>query len=200
MTREGVVAGLSGVFFGLLIGWILGASSGPRAVPGAAPQAAAAAPAPATGAQAAPPLDVARATELERRARSEPGNANLRIELGNLYMDARRYDLAIPWYESALQINPRDVNVSTDLAVCYYSTNQIDRALTQIDRSLAIDPGHVKTLFNQGVIRAWGREDLAGAITSWERVVALDPEGEDGRRARSAIDTLKTHPPVAGGS
>ena len=200
MSREAIVAGLSGIFFGLLIGWILGAQTGTRpaaAIAGGAGQPAAA---PASGGAAAPPLNVARATELERRAKAEPGNADIRVELGNVYMDAKRFDLAIPWYEGALQINPRDVNASTDLAVCYYNTNQVDRALAQIDKSLAIDPGHVKTLFNQGVIRAWGREDLTGAIASWERVVALDPNGEDGRRAKAAIDTLKSHPPVAGGS
>lgn len=201
MSREAIVAGLSGILFGLLIGWILGAQTGTRpaaAIGGGAGQTAAA---PAAGGEAAaPPLNVARVTELERRAKAEPGNADIRVELGNLYMDARRYDLAMPWYEGALQIDPRNVNASTDLAVCYYNTNQVDRALAQIDKSLAVDPQHVKTLFNQGVIRAWGREDLAGAITSWERVVALDPNGEDGRRAKAAIDTLKSHPPVAGGS
>jgi tetratricopeptide (TPR) repeat protein len=200
MSREAIVASLSGIFFGLLIGWILGAQTGTRPAPAMAGSAGQAGAAPSSGGAEAPALDVARATELERRAKAEPGNANIRIELANVYMDAKRFDLAIPWYEAALQINPRDVNVSTDLAVCYYSTNQVDRAIAQIDKSLAIDPAHVKTLFNQGVIRAWGREDLAGAIASWERVVALDPNGEDGRRARAAIDTLKSHPPVAGGS
>jgi tetratricopeptide (TPR) repeat protein len=200
MSREAIVAGLSGIFFGLLVGWILGAQSGRNPVPattGTPAQTGAAAPG---GGQAAPALDVARVAELERRAKADSGDAGVRVELGNLYMDARRFDLAIPWYEGALKINPRDVNVSTDLAVCYYSANQVDRALAQIDASLAIDPAHVKTLFNQGVIRAWGREDLAGAIASWERVVALDPNGEQGRRAKAAIDTLRSHPPVAGGS
>jgi cytochrome c-type biogenesis protein CcmH/NrfG len=199
MSREAIVAGLSGIFFGVLVGWILGAQSGTRPAAGVmAPASQAQSQAP--GAQDAPPLDVARITELERRAKAEPGNANVRVDLANVYMDAKRFDLAIPWYEAALQINPRDVNVSTDLAVCYYSTNQVDRALAQIDKSLAIDPNHVKTIFNQGVIRAWGREDLTGAVESWERVVALDPNGEDGRRAKAAIDTLKSHPPVAAGS
>lgn len=199
MSREAIVAGLSGIFFGVLVGWILGAQSGTRPAAGVMPPAAQAQ-SQAPGAQDAPPLDVARVSELERRAKAEPGNANVRVDLANAYMDAKRFDLAIPWYEAALQINPRDVNVSTDLAVCYYSTNQVDRALAQIDKSLAIDSNHVKTIFNQGVIRAWGREDLAGAVESWERVVALDPNGEDGRRAKAAIDTLKSHPPVAAGS
>ena len=200
MSREAIVAGLSGIFFGLLIGWILGAQTGTRPAAAIGDGGGQTAAAPAAGGPAPPPLNVARVTELERRAKAEPGNADIRVELGNLYMDARRYDLAIPWYEGALQITPRDVNASTDLAVCYYNTNQIDRALAQIDKSLAVDPQHVKTLFNQGVIRAWGREDLTGAIASWERVVALDPNGDDGRRAKAAIDTLKSHPPVAGGS
>lgn len=200
MSREAIVAGLSGIFFGVLVGWILGAQSGARPVPAIAGSAAQAGSAPSAGGPPAPALDVARVTELERRAKADPGNANIRVELGDVYMDARRFDLAIPWYEGALQINPRDINASTDLAVCYYSTNQIDRALAQIDKSLAIDPAHVKTLFNQGVIRAWGREDLTGAIASWERVVALDPNGEEGRRAKAAIETLRSHPPVAGGS
>ena len=200
MSREAMVAGLSGVFFGLLVGWILGAQSGgPRVISGAvAPPGQSSTP--SMGNEAAPALDVARVTDLERRAKADPANANLRVELGNLYMDAKRFDLAIPWYEGALQINPRDINVSTDLAVCYYSTKQVDRALAQIDKSLAIDPTHVKTLFNQGVIRAWGREDLAGAIASWERVVALDPNSDDGRRAKAAIDTLRSHPTAAAGS
>ena len=196
MTRDALVVGISGTLFGLIVGWILGSQmTAPPPAPAAAVTASAGAPE-----QAPPPLDVERAADLERRAKAQPADAGARVELANLYYDARRFDLAIPWYEAALALDAKNVNASTDLAISYYYTNQIDRALAQIDKSLAIDPGHVKTLFNQGVIRAWGREDLTGAIASWERVVALDPNGEDGRRAKAAIDTLKSHPPVAGGS
>jgi preprotein translocase subunit SecA len=73
--------------------------------------------------------------------------------------------------EASLKINPRNVTVSTDLAVCYYNTNQTDKALTQIDHSLSVDPRHAKTLLNQGIIRAFGKSDLKGATQSWQQVV-----------------------------
>jgi hypothetical protein len=35
--------------------------------------------------------------------------------------------------------------------------------LKQFDHSLSIDPKHVKTLLNVGIVRAFGKQDLAGA-------------------------------------
>ena len=139
-----------------------------------------------------PALDSARITRLEQQAAAEPDNASVRTELGNLYFDAERPDLAIPWYEAAARLNPSDVNVSTDLAVSYYYTNQPDRALEQIDQSLSIDPSHLKTLLNQGIIRAFGKQDLAGAAESWERVVAIAPNSPEGQRAQQGLNGLRT--------
>src|SRR5262245_24666148 len=130
MKQESVAFLVAGTCFGVLIGWIVGSQQA-RPLPAAAtaqPAAHAAAPA-----QAAPSLDVARVTQLEAQARSEPANASVREELGNAYFDAERYDQAATWYEGALKLDPKNVNVSTDLAVAYYSTNQVDRAITQLD-------------------------------------------------------------------
>lgn len=190
MSRDALVFGLSGTFFGLIVGWILGGQgAGPRpvATPAAVQQAA--------PADAAPALDIQRATELERLAAAQPTDRPVRIELANLYYDAERYDLAIPWYQAALTLDDRDVNVSTDLAVCFYMTNQVDRALAQLDHSLSVDPAHAKTLLNQGIIRAFGAQDLDGAAESWERVLAVAPESEEGDRARQALESLRSaHP------
>lgn len=191
MTRESVVFGVSGTLFGLLVGWIIGSQQGgrPVATAPAAAQAGAATP----GAQPAPPpLDLQRASALEAEAKARPSDAAVRAQLGNLYFDAERFDLAIPWYEASLKINPKDISVSTDLAVCYYYTNDADRALTQIDRSLAIDPKHAKTLLNQGIIRAFGKQDLAGALVSWEKVLEVAPNSPEAQRAKQGIDGLNS--------
>ncbi len=55
------------------------------------------------------------------------------------------------------------MNVSTDLGVCYYYTNQPDKALEQFDHSLKLDPKHAKTLLNVGIVKAFGKQDLDGA-------------------------------------
>jgi cytochrome c-type biogenesis protein CcmH/NrfG len=92
------------------------------------------------------------------------------------------------------------VDVSTDLGVSYYYANQADRALAQFDRSLAIDPRHTKTMLNIGVVRAFGKQDLAGAAKIWQQVVDLAPESAEGRAARRMIEAVRTAHPETGGA
>ncbi len=198
MTREAVIFGISGTMFGLLAGWIIGSQQARPALTSAAPAAAQTAAAAPEQPAAPPPIDLNRASALEQQAKSTPNDAAVRAELGNLYFDAQRFDLAIPWYEATLKLNPKDVNVSTDLAVCYHYAGDADRALKQIDVSLAIDPRHAKTLLNQGIIRAFGKQDLAGALESWEKVVKFAPNSPEAARAQQGIDGLKSgHTPGA---
>jgi tetratricopeptide (TPR) repeat protein len=131
-------------------------------------------------------------TALQRQAAAEPVNAKVRIEVGNSYFDAERFEQAIVWYEAALKLDNATVDVSTDLATAYYHLNQVDRALIQLDLALAIDAKHRKALLNQGIIRAFGKNDLAGAAQSWQRLVAIAPTSEEGRRAKQGLDALKT--------
>ena len=199
MSRESLFFAISGIFFGLMVGWMIG-SQRPAVGPAPAP-AAAAAPAPATG--QAPrgqsrALDEARATTLAGRAAAEPQNAAVRIELGNVYFDADRFDDAIRWYEDALRLDPRNPDVSTDLGIAFYYTNQADRALAQFDHSLSIDPVHTKTLLNQGIVLAFAKQDLDAAAKSWERVVELAPDSPEGQAARRALDGLRSAHPAAG--
>jgi len=191
MTRDAVIFGISGTMFGLLAGWIIGSQQA-RPLPGpvATQQAGASTAGPAQA--PAPALDLNRASALEAEAKARPSDPAVREQLGNLYFDAERFDLAIPWYEAAFKLNPRDINVSTDLAVCYYYANNADKALKQIDVSLALDAKHAKTLLNQGIIRAFGKQDLDGALKSWERVLEVAPDSPEAVRARQGIDGLKS--------
>lgn len=199
MSKESLVFALSGTFFGLIVGWIIGTQqAGPaRPITQVAQQAAPASSAPAAQGQQsqAAVLDEEKARTLVAAAESRPNDEAVRAELGNMYFDAERYTDAIKWYEQAFAINPKDPNVSTDLGVSYYYSNQPDRALAQFEKSLAIDPKHTKTLLNQGIVRAFGKQDLESASKSWEQVIALSPDSPEGRAARQALDSMKSaHP------
>jgi cytochrome c-type biogenesis protein CcmH/NrfG len=187
--------GVAGIFFGLIIGWIIGSQQ--SAAPGLpAPQAALATSPPA---QTAAPLDEARAAELRTTAERNPSDAATRVQLGNMYFDAERFEDAARWYEDALKIEPRNVNASTDLGITYYYRNQPDRALAQFERSLAVDPKHSKTLLNIGIVRAFGKQDLEGAAKAWQRVLEVAPDSPEGRAAKQALDGLRNaHPDVSG--
>jgi cytochrome c-type biogenesis protein CcmH/NrfG len=188
MKKDSLAFALSGTFFGLLVGWIIGSQHGQPPVPVAPPTTQSEA---APGGATPAPFDAARAADLERQATARPTDAAVRAMLGNLYFDGERYDQAVTWYEASLKLDPNAVEVSTDLAVAYYYTQQADRALAQLDHSLELDPAHLKTLLNQGIIRAFGKQDLKGAAESWQRVVAIAPTSEEGRRAQQGLDGLR---------
>jgi len=189
MSKESLAFAVSGTLFGFLVGWMVG-SQATRQLPSPAPPPVQASTQQQQQTPQAPPLDAQRAADLERQANTQPANAAVRLELGNLYFDAERFDQAIPWYESALKLASNDVNASTDLAVCYYYTNQIDRALTQLDRSLKIDPKHAKSLLNRGIVLAFGKNDLDGARRSWEQVIAMAPGSPEALRAQQGLDGI----------
>src|SRR5712671_270252 len=196
MKSDSVAFGVAGIAFGLIAGWIIGTEQARPAPP--SPAQAASAPAPAASNTRAAIVDEAKVSALKSVAQKEAANAKPRVELGNLYFDAERYDDAIMWYEQAVKLQPNDENLSTDLGVCYYYTNQPDKALARFDASLKINPKHVKTLLNVGIVRAFGKQDLAGATKAWEQVIALDPNSVEAQAAKRALDTLKSAHGAAG--
>jgi cytochrome c-type biogenesis protein CcmH/NrfG len=198
MKNESIAYGIAGVAFGLIAGWIIGTQQ-PSSRTAAPVAQTAAAPAQNAPSQRAAILDEAKVAALKSVAENQPTNAQPRVELANLYFDAERYDDAIAWYQGALKLTPNDVNVSTDLGVCYYYTNQPDKALLQLSHSLSIDPKHTKTLLNIGIVKAFGKQDLEGATAAWQQVVALGPDTPEGQAAKRALDTLKSAHGATGG-
>jgi tetratricopeptide (TPR) repeat protein len=101
----------------------------------------------------------------------------------------------------ALELDPTNPDVSTDLGVSYYYQNQPDKALAQFKHSLEIDPKHSKTMLNQGIVLAFGKQDLEGAAKSWQQVVDLTPTSPEGQAAKRALDSLKgAHPNLNAGT
>ena len=196
MKSDAIAFGIAGIAFGLIAGWIIGSQQATTGRAPAQPAAAVSSSAPAA-APAAAALDENKVNAFKSVAEREPTNPNPRVELGNIYFDAERYDDAIKWYGDALKLNPKDVNVSTDLGVSYYYTNQPDKALAQFDQSLKIDPKHAKTILNVGIVKAFGKQDLEGAQQAWQQVIAIAPDSPEGQAAKRALDSLQSAHPQA---
>lgn len=203
MKSEGIAYGIAGIAFGLIAGWVIGAQKIP-ALSSPPPPAAVQQQAAPSGPPAPPPpqpLDEAKAAALKETANQQPKDAKSRVDLGNLYFDAQRYNDAIAWYGEALKLTPKDVNVSTDLGLSYWYTSQTDKALAQFDESLKIDPNHPKTLMNVGVVKAMGKQDLAGAEEAWKKLVEVAPNSPEAESARRVLESLKNaHPAGAPGA
>ena len=200
MKSDAIAFGIAGILFGLIAGWIIGSQQGVARAP-AAPAVASAPQGGGSATTRAAVLDETQVNALKAVAEREVSNATPRVQLGNLYFDAERYDEAIKWYADAIKLSPNDVDVSTDLGVSYYYSNQPDKALAQFDHSLSLDPKHGKTLLNVGIVKAFAKQDLAGAAKAWQEVMRLAPDSPEGQAAKRALDSLQSaHPPTTPGS
>jgi cytochrome c-type biogenesis protein CcmH/NrfG len=200
MKSESIVFAVAGMCFGIILGWVIGTQQAgkrggtPVQLQQAAP-AAAAAPAPA-GEQAAggthtpPPLDEGKVQSLQTIIKSDPKNVTAYVQLANAYFDAERYPDAIKWYEQGLKLDSKNPDASTDLGVSYYYSGRTDDALKQFEYSLKLNPRHAKTLFNKGIVLAFGKRDLQGATEAWKQVVQLAPGTPEAQAAQQGLQGI----------
>lgn len=186
-TATQVFLAVSIGFFGVAVGYVL-ASRQPLASPSAA-----VAPAPATPVTPADAPrngigDEAQVTAYRNILAADPENTAAAIQLGNLLYDAGRYGDAVPYYRQALVRDMKNVNVSTDLGTALFYSGNPDEALKQYEVSLTIEPRHEPTLFNIGIVRLEGKNDVVGAIDAWRRLIAGSPTSEHASKARQRLD------------
>ena len=83
----------------------------------------------------------------DREAQSGSEESELLASIGNIYYDAQQYPIAVDYYGRALQINPSDAAVRTDMATAYWYLGNADTAITSsIRRSLMRQP--IRTRFS----------------------------------------------------
>ena len=210
MRSESIVFAIAGMCFGVILGWVIGTQQASRRSATQAqlqPSATAAAPAESGTAPQGAPASRRRSTRASVQSlmtiiKSDPKNAGAHLQLANTYFDAERYSDAIKWYEEALKLDPKNADASTDLGVSYYYSGRTDDALKQFEFSLKINPKHAKTLFNKGIVLAFGKRDLQGATDAWQQVVQLAPghPRSAGRPAGTAGNCRRARPRASTGA
>ncbi len=176
------------LLLGLAVGYVVfgGQRSG---VPVTAPVAIA--PAAAGGPQAGL-MDEQQAQALRNILARDPTNVQANTQLGNLLYDAGRFAEAVGPYSRAFADDPRNLNVSTDLGTALWYAGKPDEAIAQFGKSLALDPTHPQTLYNLGIVRRDGKNDPAGAIQAWEKLLAANPTYANRDEVQRALEQLRS--------
>lgn len=97
------------------------------------------------------------------------------ISLGNANMMISRFDSAQDLYTRALAINPKDLDVRTNLAIAYKYGGKPDQAFVELNKNLEYDPKHDPTMYNLGFLYYYDKKDTAAALDVWKRWLALYP-------------------------
>jgi Tfp pilus assembly protein PilF len=117
-----------------------------------------------------------RAVPLLEKLKSDPQNPQLENQIGLIYQSAHQFKQAAGYFEKSLRQDPRNIGVRADYASCLYYTGDVDGALAQLNQSLTYDPKHAGTLLNIGIIRWKGKNDVDGAVASWEKLLRYHPD------------------------
>jgi cytochrome c-type biogenesis protein CcmH/NrfG len=116
-----------------------------------------------------------KAEPLLAKMRTNPNDASVVIQIGNIYRSAHQFKDASDYYAKALQLDPRNVAIRTELSSCLYYAGDIDGALAQLHRALETDPKDSNSLFNLGMIEWREKKDAAGALAAWNQLLKLNP-------------------------
>lgn len=101
-------------------------------------------------------------------------------------------------YRKALELNPDNLDIRTDMAVAYlYDPENSMLAIQETMKVLEADSNHVQANFNRGIM-LWQINRLDEAADQFEKVVRLvdDPDDAVSQRASEALLTLRTESAV----
>jgi cytochrome c-type biogenesis protein CcmH/NrfG len=134
-----------------------------------------------------------QAAPLLEQLKTEPGNAELMAKIGNIYYDTQQYPTAIDLYHRALDLQPANVGVRTDLATAIWYTGDADTSIAEFNKALSYEPTKANTLFNLGVVKWQGKMDINGAVAAWQKLLETNPNYENKSKVLEMIEQAKKH-------
>ncbi len=129
---------------------------------------------------------------LEQAAQLAPRDAELRAQLGRLWMERREFPSAEHELIEALRLDPKLTDAVRDLAAAYYLGEKYEAALRVQDELARRETPNAGWWFIRGVCYD-KLHQLPEAIAAYEKFLALDEGRSDkqGFQARQRIRTLK---------
>jgi len=124
-----------------------------------------------------------KAAPLLEKLKGDPNNSDLLIQVGNIYKATHQFKEAAGYYDKALQVEPKNVAIRTEMASCLYYNGDVDAALSQLQQSLHYDPKDANSLFNLGMIKWQGKQDSKGALVAWQELLKSNPQLSADRKA-----------------
>ena len=122
---------------------------------------------------------------------NEPGNRNAWVQLGHNYFDSDQPMLAIEAYDKALALDANDPNVLTDQGVMFRRVGWADKAIENFTEANKLNPRHVQSLFNLGIVYRDDIGDKDKAAEAWNRYLAVTPTGKGADQIRTMLDHMK---------
>jgi cytochrome c-type biogenesis protein CcmH/NrfG len=131
-----------------------------------------------------------RIAAAEALVQKDPKNVQAWVQLGNDYFDTHQAQKSVDAYAKALALKPNDPDVLTDQGVMYRELGKYDQAVANFEKASKLNPSHVQSLFNAGIVYAYDLKQPQKAAPYWNRVIQLAPGSPQAVQARQHLETL----------
>jgi cytochrome c-type biogenesis protein CcmH/NrfG len=135
-----------------------------------------------------------RLADLENKAKENPGDASVLMDLAQAYFYAGNPEQATKAYEQVLSLDPNNSEARYDMATIYYYSSKYDLAVAQLQELLKNNPDNQSAHYFYGIVLGTGLKDYQGGITELEKFIELAKEGSDVEKARQNINEWKAAP------
>ena len=125
-----------------------------------------------------------KARPLLDQLNSEPRNAGLFVQVGNIYKATHQFKEAAENYGKSLEIDPTNTAARVEMASCLYYSGDATRALDQLQVALKNDPHNANALFNVGMIKWQTQHDAKGAVSAWQELLKMNPDLDANKKAQ----------------
>lgn len=132
-----------------------------------------------------------RIAELEKVVAADPKNLQAWTMLANEYYDTDQPQKAIDAYGKALELGPNNPNLLTDQGVMYKRVGQYDKSLANFEMAQRIDPKHLQSLYNIGIVYAEDLKQPDKALQAWTHYLELDSTSPAAQQVKRMIGQLK---------
>ena len=124
----------------------------------------------------------------------DPGNVKGWVALGDEYFDSQQREKAVQAYGKALELEPNNPDVLTDQAIMYRELGSFDKAIANFRKANTIDPKHLPSLLDLGVLYAQDLRDQDKALKTWNHLIQIAPMSPQAMKAQAYIEQLRQIP------
>jgi tetratricopeptide (TPR) repeat protein len=98
------------------------------------------------------------------------------------------WDQAVGYYEKALELQPDNPDVITDLGVCYRGLGQYEKALEMFEKASSLNPDHHQSRFNVVIVAGFDLNQWDRAEAALRELEAMNPKPPRTDELRSALE------------
>lgn len=134
---------------------------------------------------------ISKIDALKRIIKRDPGNLRAHVMLGNIYFDSGKNEEAVKEYRLALAIDPKNPDLRTDMGICLRRLGRTDEALEAFKEATRNNPTHYQSRYNLGLTLLNDKNDLQGALATWEELLRTVPVFPGKERLAKQVEILK---------